>query len=52
MRKRGLVWEIIIAFAIAFAVLAIFLIVDFILHGRGVGLLEYIGEKWKFGRFG
>ena len=50
--KKGLVWEVIISFAIAIAVLIIFLIVDFILKERGIGLLEYIGEKLKFGRFG
>ncbi len=50
--KKGLVWEIIISFAIAIVVLIIFLYVDFILKDRGISLLEFIGEKLKFGRFG
>ena len=50
--KKGLVWEIIISFAIAIVVLIIFLYVDFILKDRGISFLEYIGEKLKFGRFG
>ena len=53
MEKKGVQWaEFLVALMIAIAVLVIFIIVYGILGGRGVGLLEFIGDKWKFGRYG
>jgi len=50
MRKRGLVWQTLIPWIIALAVLALIFFLYKILAGKGLSAIDYFKNLWKYGK--